>query len=590
MASKHATWLTENMRAHRPVVTADGKHVIFVAGPGKTPNLYCVDIGGHQVRKLTSFTGEVEVNDPDLSPAGNQIAFMFQDTTGNVDIAVMDTSGRGFRKLTNDPAVDLLPVWSRDGRRIFFTSYRNSTPNLYRIAVTAGDTLYQMTDVTGGVFTRQLMPKTQDILATTLPDVDTTRLVLIHPERTVASIPLVLRDRYRDWRSKKPVPSLRHSRYDRPPEPTWRIHRYQPWHDPRHMGSLAFPTPIGVAGFSAWDDPLGKRFLFAGGVLSFPPFSHGVLNHYWVVYNTTAFRPILTMGILKHAAFELQPYDHGVLVEDRTGGFIQGLISFNAGRSLYSNHRVNAGIYLWDNEASLFGTPEGKRPTPQSGEMGIASLGYRWLSRKPNTQNSVFPTQGMGFILQADFANKDIFGQYSYNEWEADAFMNQRICGPVILYARGGYSTIHGNYPPQQELAITDDVSLYVNGRIPGYLLPQPFLQTRENFNLRGNNQVVNGSRLMYWTAELRVPLLSGLPVDLFRIKAGRITGAPFVDSGMIWSSEGTRQITTAGAEIRMAVNFQNVTLFSLGYGWGETLPATGDWHSFLRLALTNPF
>ena len=593
VATGKTTWLTHNMRAHRPVVTGDGRSVFFVADPGGQPNLYRVDLTGRGLRQVTRFTGEVAVNDPAISPAGDRMALMVQDSTGNVDIAVMDTSGQHFNKVTHDPGVDLLPVWSRDGRWIIFTSFRNSTPNLYRISAGGGETLYQMTDVTGGVFSRQRMPGSADILATSLPDVDTTRLVLVDPGRTVGSAPLVLREQYRNWRVKQPEPSLRNISYDRPLPSGWRTHRYRPWRDPRHLGSLVLPTPIGLGGFTAWNDPLGKRFLLAGGVVDYPPFSRGVLNHYLLVYNTTAFRPVVTMGILKHAAFLLQPYDQGLLVESRTGGFVQGILSLNAGNSLYSNHRLHAGLYLWDTDTSFLGDPAGERPAPVSGETGIAALGYRWLFRKPDAGNAVFPTQGMGMIMQAALANKAFFGQYSYTQWKLDAFVNQKIYGPAVLYLRGACSAISGTYPPQNRPALTNDISLYANGKVPGYLLPQPLVETRENVNLRGSGVVLTGNRLVYLTAELRLSLLSGLPVNLFGLRAGRISAVPYTDSGIIRTPEGNRRITTAGGEIRMAVDYGGLTLFQLGYGWGKTLagPGTGrEWQSFLRLSAVNPF
>ena len=40
---------------------------------------------------------------------------------GNVDLYVMNADGSGLRRLTRDPASDVGPVWSPDGRKIAFT-------------------------------------------------------------------------------------------------------------------------------------------------------------------------------------------------------------------------------------------------------------------------------------------------------------------------------------------------------------------------------------------------------------------------------------------------------------------------------------
>jgi len=44
---------------------------------------------------------------------------------------VMAADGTGARKLTSDPALDLSPSWSPDGKRLAFVSDRAGTPQIY---------------------------------------------------------------------------------------------------------------------------------------------------------------------------------------------------------------------------------------------------------------------------------------------------------------------------------------------------------------------------------------------------------------------------------------------------------------------------
>jgi TolB protein len=43
---------------------------------------------------------------------------------GNLEIYVMNPDGSGQRRVTNHPALDALPSWSQDSRRIVFVSDR----------------------------------------------------------------------------------------------------------------------------------------------------------------------------------------------------------------------------------------------------------------------------------------------------------------------------------------------------------------------------------------------------------------------------------------------------------------------------------
>lgn len=62
---------------------------------------------------------------PDISPDGTRIVFE-SDRDGNSEIYVMDIDGSNPRRLTNNPAIDTAPVWSRDGKQILFRSTRET--------------------------------------------------------------------------------------------------------------------------------------------------------------------------------------------------------------------------------------------------------------------------------------------------------------------------------------------------------------------------------------------------------------------------------------------------------------------------------
>jgi TolB protein len=71
-----------------------------------------MDANGDDVRQLT----DNDVTDylPVWSPDGSKIAFS-SFRKGNWDTYVMDTSGRNVRRLTDDPGKDWATAWSPDG-------------------------------------------------------------------------------------------------------------------------------------------------------------------------------------------------------------------------------------------------------------------------------------------------------------------------------------------------------------------------------------------------------------------------------------------------------------------------------------------
>ena len=64
-----------------------------------------------------------------VADAQAQIAFV-SNRDGNWEIYVMNTDGGNQRNLTNNPAADLAPSWSPDGKRIVFQSDRGGPVNV----------------------------------------------------------------------------------------------------------------------------------------------------------------------------------------------------------------------------------------------------------------------------------------------------------------------------------------------------------------------------------------------------------------------------------------------------------------------------
>ena len=70
---------------------------------------------------------------PAISPDGSTIAFTYKG-----DIYTVPASGGRATQITSNPAYDTQPVWSPDGQKIVFASFRNSNADLYVVSKDGG--------------------------------------------------------------------------------------------------------------------------------------------------------------------------------------------------------------------------------------------------------------------------------------------------------------------------------------------------------------------------------------------------------------------------------------------------------------------
>ena len=122
-----------------PQYSPDARRIAFQsdrAGGGGTEIWVC-DADGSNPTRLTRGPGRSQ-GWPGWSPDGRSVVFDSEAENGHVDAWTIGADGSRLRQLTTDPADDITPSWSRDGRFIYFVSNRTGRNEVWRVATGGG--------------------------------------------------------------------------------------------------------------------------------------------------------------------------------------------------------------------------------------------------------------------------------------------------------------------------------------------------------------------------------------------------------------------------------------------------------------------
>ncbi len=126
-----------------PAWSPDGRSLAYVSFHSSLPAIYVQQLKSGQQVRVSAKSG---INGaPSFSPDGSQLAIALSRRDGNVDVYLLTLANQELRRLTEDPAIDTEPVWSADGRSVYFTSDRAGAPQVYRQGIGAGERAQRIT-------------------------------------------------------------------------------------------------------------------------------------------------------------------------------------------------------------------------------------------------------------------------------------------------------------------------------------------------------------------------------------------------------------------------------------------------------------
>jgi eukaryotic-like serine/threonine-protein kinase len=124
---------------YHPSWSPDGKEIVVGAewigvhtNKSITPSpLWVIEVATGAKRLLTGG----DAAQPSWSPGGGRVAYWYWSAEGRGDVATIPAAGGKPVRLTSEDSAEWNPVWSPDGKFIYFASDRGGSMNFWRVAV-----------------------------------------------------------------------------------------------------------------------------------------------------------------------------------------------------------------------------------------------------------------------------------------------------------------------------------------------------------------------------------------------------------------------------------------------------------------------
>jgi WD40 repeat protein len=570
--SNRVRW-TDGWRALDPSISPDGQRVAFTVNHRGTVSLMMADLApsekradAHRVvnpRQLVPNARFDQAFTPRWAPDGRHLAYSSWQRGGYRDVRVVDTADGSFTEVTHDRAIDGDPVFSADGRWLFFHSDRSGVMNIYASEVATGR-LRQVTNVVNGAYQPE-------------PSPDGKWLAYVgytHDGYDVFVMPLdesqwLDPEPYVDTRGDLPVEPPPAAVVPRPYNPllTFLPRAYSAQLTPGNFGEASILTVSGgdIAGlhsFTAnltteWERPEIEGSI--GYTYSRLPFDVGLSVARQITPQTNYQLGTKTIPWVQETTYASSAISYSIPSAFDVHSFD---LSYTIGRSAGTLPLPSGSLNPYD-------TPH--RPT--LGTIGTVHLGWGY-SNAVSYLWSVGNESGMDASVSLDLADRSLASDSSgyAATFNLATYLPMPWLRHHVLALHGGGGTSGGNAGGNGTYYIGGYVDLPLINVVRNVLI-------QGGIELRGYPVVgESGSSYALFNGEYRFPILnvdrgaSTLPFFL-----QRISGAAFVDYGSAFQDANTARFKTgAGGELWFDMTLGYTLGFTFRVGYAKGLASGG--------------
>ncbi|AKU97247.1 tolB protein precursor [Labilithrix luteola] len=560
------TVIQNSLRAADPDVSPDGRRIVYIVNQAGTRTIQLADLGDERLenpRFLVPSARFEQAFTPRWSPDGTHIVYSVWKNGGDRDIRYVDVENGTYRDLMTDRALDGGPVFSPDGRFVYFHSDRTSgISNIFAWEV-ATNRFFQVSNVLTGAYSPEPSPDGKTLAYVGYSKVGFDIFAMPVDERTWTEA-----EPYVDTRP--PTPSIPHVRYASRPYSPWATlwpRRYGIQVTPGNFGDAVIITASGsdISGFhnvsASTTTEIEKPQLQGSLAYSYArlPFDFGV----------SLFRTITPRGGFAIGNFK------PTVIQENTG--------FSTSISYAKVREYDTSSFVISHALSRVGIdlpfPKDKLDpyeTPQIPYRGLASslhFGYGY-SNAERYLYSVGPERG--FSLGAGFDLTDPSLGSDFSGFAANADLTVYYLMPWLkhhsLAIHGGFGTSGGSFPGRGAFFVGGFVDLPIIDVVRNSLIQGGIV-------LRGYPPVIlAGNSYTLTNFEYRFPIvnvdrgLSTLPVFL-----NRINGAVFFDYGSAFDDIKAAQYKSGvGGELWFDTILGYIMPFTFRLGYARGLASGG--------------
>jgi len=150
-STKDIKRLSEKLRAFSPSFSNDGTKITYVSGSDGTLNLFIADKDLNNKVKLTHFNNGEQIYNPIFQPGDKYIYFDFSLLESRKIARINIENGNIEMILDKDKFDFRTPAFSKDGKRMYYSSNETGIFNIYSIDIDSNKKS-QITNVLGGAF------------------------------------------------------------------------------------------------------------------------------------------------------------------------------------------------------------------------------------------------------------------------------------------------------------------------------------------------------------------------------------------------------------------------------------------------------